>query len=120
MRDHTVSATSHTDAAHGSVTRTIAMHHCRHRSTGRRLARTAAATLLAAAVLVAVAAPLSPQDHAAADAGAERAVPRSAEAAGEPRGMRIHLDEQGRPTPPPAKDTRAAAQASTVQAAAPV
>jgi hypothetical protein len=77
--------------------------------------------LLAAAVLVAVAAPLSTQDEAAVDADVERAAARSSEAAGGPRGMRIHLDEQGRPTmPPPAKDARAAVQASTVQAAAPV
>jgi hypothetical protein len=72
-------------------------------------------------VLVAVAAPLSTQDEAAVDADVERAAARSSEAAGGPRGMRIHLDEQGRPTmPPPAKDARAAVQASTVQAAAPV
>jgi hypothetical protein len=87
------------------------------------LARTAAATLLAAAVLVAVAAPLSTQDEAQVDAEVERAVTVSPEVAGGPRGMRVHLDEQGRPTTPPAQAARAAAQASqssTVQAAGPV
>jgi hypothetical protein len=87
------------------------------------LARTAVTTLLAAAVLVAVAAPLSTQDEAQVDANVEGAVTRSPEAAGGPHGMRIHLDEQGRPTLPPANATRTAVQASqssAVQTAAPV
>jgi len=92
------------------------MHHFRHRSPARRAARNLLTVLLAATVLVAVAAPLSHQDEAATETDDATHAPARVDAS---RGMRIHLDEQGRPIAAPANDSRAAVRSSSVTAAPP-
>jgi hypothetical protein len=72
--------------------------------------------LLAATVLIAVAAPLSYQDESTSETTDVTRLPAQTDA---PRGMRIHLDEQGRPIAPPANDSRAAVGSSNVIAAPP-